>query len=147
MPAKNYLSAKNRPKNGLGGGLFHKLCSITEKIKMYKESYILVYFPWQLLKFWRICVFFVIFYFFRDKNTMKTFKNQQRGESKIDYHPLKPPEISISQKFLANYPPSLSLKFSLTHFYSLLKYLIGVVNFFFLVYIFSLSYLIMLLLS
>jgi hypothetical protein len=61
---------------------------------------------------------------------MKTFKNQQRGESKIDYHPLKPPEISISQKFLAKYPPSLSLKFSLTHFYSLLKYLIGVVSFF-----------------
>jgi hypothetical protein len=45
MPEKNYISIENRPKNGLGGGLFHKLCSITEKIKMYKESYILVYFP------------------------------------------------------------------------------------------------------
>jgi hypothetical protein len=27
MPEKNYLSIKNRPQNGLGEGLFHKLLS------------------------------------------------------------------------------------------------------------------------
>jgi hypothetical protein len=55
-------------------------------------------------------VFFVIFSIFRGKNTMKTFENRQSEEVKVDLHPRKPPEMSLSQKFLGSYPPPLNSK-------------------------------------
>ncbi len=67
----------------------------------------MAHFPGPFLKFGQICVFFVIFSIFRGKNTMKTFENRQSEEAKIDFHPQKPPEMSISQKFLRRYPPPL----------------------------------------
>jgi hypothetical protein len=37
---------------------------------------------------------------------MKTFENRQSEEAKVDLHLRKPPEMSISQKFLAGLSPS-----------------------------------------
>ncbi len=43
---------------------------------------------------------------------MKTFENRQSEEVKVDPHPRKPPEMTISQKFLGGVSPLLNAYFS-----------------------------------